>query len=81
MTFLAWIIIGLIAGWLASMVMKTDSAQGPVMDIIMGVVGAFVGGLIMNALGEPGVTGFNIYSLLVATLGAVVTIWIGRRLR
>ena len=51
------------------------------MDIIMGVVGAFVGGLIMNALGEPGVTGFNIYSLLVATLGAVVTIWIGRRLR
>ncbi len=81
MTILAWLVIGLLAGWLASMVMKTDAAQGPMMDIIMGVIGAFVGGFIMNMLGEPGVTGFNVYSLLVATLGAVVTIWIGRRLR
>ncbi len=81
MTFLAWIIIGLLAGWLASIVMKTDASQGPGMDIIMGVIGAFVGGFIMNALGKSGVTGFDMYSLLVATLGAIVTIWIGRRLR
>lgn len=81
MTFLAWIIIGLLAGWLASIVMKTDASQGPGMDIIMGVIGAFVGGFIMNALGKSGVTGFDVYSLLVATLGAIVTIWIGRRLR
>lgn len=81
MTFLAWIIIGLLAGWLASIAMKTDASQGPGMDIIMGVIGAFVGGFIMNALGQTGVTGFNVYSLLVATLGAIVTIWIGRRLR
>jgi len=81
MTFLTWIIIGLLAGWLASIIMKIDGAQGPGMDIIMGIIGAFVGGFIMNALGKSGVTGFNVYSLLVATFGAIVTIWIGRRLR
>lgn len=80
MNFLLWIILGLAAGWLASVVMKTNQAQGALMDIVLGVVGALVGGFAMSLLGQPGVTGFNIYSLFVATLGAVVLIWVGRLL-
>lgn len=80
MNFLLWIILGLAAGWLASVVMKTNQSQGALMDIILGVVGALVGGFAMSLLGQPGVTGFNIYSLFVATLGAVVLIWVGRLL-
>lgn len=72
------LIIGGIAGWIASMVMHTDAAQGTLMDIVLGIVGSFVGSFIMNALGQSGVTGFNLYSLLVSVLGAVVVIYIGR---
>src|SRR5690349_19796107 len=64
MGWLAWIVIGGIAGWLASMVMK--SRQGLLMDIVVGIVGAFIGGFVMNLLNSPGVTGFNLWSLLVA---------------
>ena len=81
MNILLWIILGFLAGWLASIVMKTDSQQGMLTDIILGVVGALVGGFIMNLFGAEGVTGLNIYSLMVATLGAVVLIWLGRVLR
>jgi uncharacterized membrane protein YeaQ/YmgE (transglycosylase-associated protein family) len=81
MNILLWLLLGLIAGWLASVVMKTDSQQGSLTDIILGVIGAFVGGFLMNFFGQTGVTGFNIYSILVATLGAVVLIWLGRMLR
>jgi uncharacterized membrane protein YeaQ/YmgE (transglycosylase-associated protein family) len=81
MDFIAWLIVGLIAGWLASIVMKTDSAQGPLTDIILGIIGAFVGGFVMNMFGSTGVTGFNLYSILVATVGAIIVIGIGRALR
>jgi uncharacterized membrane protein YeaQ/YmgE (transglycosylase-associated protein family) len=70
MGWLAWIIIGALAGWLASMVMHTN--QGILMDIIVGIVGAFVGGFLFNLLGVSGVTGFNVWSLIVAFIGAVV---------
>lgn len=80
MDLLLFIILGLVAGWLASIIMRTNTTQGFLTDIILGVVGAIVGGFIMSLLGQPGVTGFDIYSVLVATLGAVVLIWIGRRL-
>lgn len=76
MSILAWIIIGGIAGWLASLVMKTDGSQGILMNIIVGIVGAFVGGFIFSFFGAAGVTGFNLYSLIVATLGAIVLLWI-----
>ena len=79
MGILAWIIVGLVAGWLASMVMKSEG--GAVRDIVMGIVGAFVGGFVMNFFGQSGVSGVNIYSILVAALGAIIVIWIGRRLR
>ena len=79
MGIFAWIIVGLIAGWLASAVMKSEG--GAVRDIIMGILGAFVGGFVMNLFGGAGVTGVNIYSILVAALGAIVIIWLGRRLK
>jgi uncharacterized membrane protein YeaQ/YmgE (transglycosylase-associated protein family) len=81
MGLLAWLIVGLIAGWFASVIMKTNAQQGMVMDIVMGVIGAIVGGFIMGLLGNSGVDGLNLYSILVATLGAVVVIWLGRMLK
>lgn len=78
MGIILWIILGLIAGWLASVIMKTDASQGPLLDIILGVVGAVVGGFLFNMFGQVGVTGFNIYSILVATVGAVVLIGVRR---
>lgn len=80
MGIILWIVLGLIAGWLASIFMKTDSAQGPMMDIIVGIAGALIGGFVMNLLGNVGVTGFNLYSLFVATLGAIILIAIRRAL-
>ena len=74
MNLILWIIFGAIAGWIASMIMKTDASQGTMMDIVVGVVGAVVGGFLMEMLGQQGVTGFNIYSILVATGGAVLAL-------
>lgn len=81
MGILLWIIFGALAGWIASIAMKTDYKQGMLMDIIMGVLGAVVGGFLMGLVGQAGVTGFNLYSLIVAVLGAIVVISIGRMLR
>lgn len=72
MSILVWIIFGAIAGWIASLIVGTNARQGAVANIVVGILGAVVGGLIMQVLGEGGVNGFNIYSLLVAILGAVV---------
>lgn len=81
MGIILWIIFGAIAGWIASIIMKTDSSQGAMMDIVMGVVGAVVGGFLMGLVDQSGVTGFNLYSLGVAVLGACVAIFVGRRLK
>ncbi len=80
MNLLLWIILGLLAGWLASIVTKT-SRQNVLMDMILGILGALIGGFIMNILGFSGITGFNIYSIIVAIIGAVILIWLGRSLR
>ena len=74
MNIIAWIIFGAVAGWIASMIMNTDGEQGAAGNIIVGIVGAFVGGFLMQLIGSSGVTGFNIRSFLVAILGAVVFI-------
>ncbi|PIY69489.1 GlsB/YeaQ/YmgE family stress response membrane protein [Candidatus Roizmanbacteria bacterium CG_4_10_14_0_8_um_filter_39_9] len=81
MGILLWIIFGALAGWIASIIMKTDVNQGTISDIIMGIVGAIVGGFLMNFFGQSGVTGFNFYSFIVAVTGAIVVIYIGRMLR
>lgn len=76
MGIILWIILGGIAGWLASVI--TESDHGAILDIVLGIVGAFVGGMIMNFFGQAGVTGFNLYSIIVAVIGSVVLIAIGR---
>lgn len=76
MNIILWIIFGALAGWIASIIMGTDKRQGALMNIVVGIIGAFIGGFLMSLLGFPGVTGFNIYSLLVAILGAVVLVWL-----
>ncbi len=81
MGLILWIIFGAIAGWIASVVMKADVNQGMMGDIIMGIIGAVVGGFLMSFFGQPGVTGFNLYSLVVAILGASVVIYLGRIFR
>ena len=70
MGLLAWIIIGAIAGWLAGVAMK--SGGGVLTDIVVGIIGAFIGGILFSALGLAGTTGFNIWSIFVAFIGAVV---------
>ena len=81
MNIIVWIILGAIAGWIASIIMKANSSQGTVADIILGIVGAIVGGWVMSLFGQAGVTGFNLYSIMVAILGAVVVIGLGRLLQ
>jgi len=73
MSILAWLILGLIAGFIGSKIVN-KSGEGVLMDIVLGIVGAIVGGYIFNALRHVGVTGLNIYSLLVAVIGAVVVL-------
>lgn len=72
MGILLWVIFGAAAGWIASMIMNTDAEQGALLNIIVGIVGAVVGGYLFQQFGEAGVTGFNLYSLLVAVVGAIV---------
>lgn len=76
MNIIAWIILGGLAGWIASMIAGTNAQMGLLANIIVGVLGAFLGGFLMNALGGTGVDGFSVWSLLVATLGAVVLLLI-----
>lgn len=75
MSILAWIILGLVAGFIASKLVNR-SGSGLVLDLVLGIVGAVVGGFVFNQFGGAGVTGFNLYSLLVATIGAVVILMI-----
>ncbi len=75
MSIIAWLILGLIAGFLGSKIVN-KSGQGLVIDIVLGIVGAVVGGFIFSLFGAAPVTGFNFYSLIVAVIGAVVVLWI-----
>lgn len=71
-----WIILGAVAGWIASMIMKRDAQMGALENIIVGIVGALLGGFLFNLLGLPGDTGFNFWTLLVAILGSVVLLFL-----
>lgn len=76
MNYLSWIIVGGLAGMLAKYIMKEDG--GLIRNIILGIIGGMVGGFLTELIGGEGITGFNIWSILVATFGAVVIIWLGR---
>jgi uncharacterized membrane protein YeaQ/YmgE (transglycosylase-associated protein family) len=73
MSFLAWIVLGLIAGFIGSKLVN-KTGEGFFLDIVLGIVGAVVGGWLFNAFGASGVSGVNLYSLLVAVVGAVVVL-------
>jgi uncharacterized membrane protein YeaQ/YmgE (transglycosylase-associated protein family) len=75
MSFLAWIVLGLIAGWIASMIVN-KSGEGVLLDIVLGVIGAVLGGWLFNTFGHTGVTGLNLYSLLVSIVGAVIILFL-----
>jgi uncharacterized membrane protein YeaQ/YmgE (transglycosylase-associated protein family) len=73
---IVWIVIGGLAGWVASMITRTDASQGVIGNIIAGIIGAFVGGFVVELFGGSGFTGFNLWSFLVALLGAVIVLFI-----
>ncbi|MBN2472469.1 MAG: GlsB/YeaQ/YmgE family stress response membrane protein [Anaerolineae bacterium] len=82
MGIISWIVVGAIAGWLASLVMKTNAQQGLLMDIIVGIVGGLIGGFLLGLLDTGAdVSGINLTSILVAFLGAVVLLAILRVVR
>jgi uncharacterized membrane protein YeaQ/YmgE (transglycosylase-associated protein family) len=78
MNWLLWIVFGAVAGWIASLVVGKAGSQGPLMNIVVGIVGALLGGWLFNQFGAGGVTGFNLPSLLVAVVGAIVLLLLVR---
>jgi uncharacterized membrane protein YeaQ/YmgE (transglycosylase-associated protein family) len=72
MGIISWIIFGALAGWLASIITGRNKQMGCLANIVVGIVGAIIGGFVMSRIGGSGVTGFNLYSFLVAVFGAVV---------
>ncbi|MGA8690537.1 MAG: GlsB/YeaQ/YmgE family stress response membrane protein [Methyloceanibacter sp.] len=74
MSVLGWVLLGLIAGFIGSKIVNR-SGQGFLLDIVLGIVGAVLGGFLFTALGATGITGFNLYSMFVAIVGAVVVLW------
>ena len=75
---LVWVVIGAIAGWLASLAMH--SRLGLLGDIVVGIVGALIGGFVFNLIGQPGATGFNLWSIFVAFIGSVILLALVRLL-
>lgn len=76
MGWLGWIVLGGLAGWVANMIMKEDG--GLIKNILLGIIGGLVGGGLVQMIGGSGVNGFNLYSFVVALLGAILLIWIVR---
>lgn len=73
MSIIGWLVLGLIAGFIGSKIVN-NQGQGIILDIVLGIVGAFVGGFLFSFFGATGVSGFNLYSMLVAIIGAIVVL-------
>lgn len=77
MGIIAWIVVGGLAGWIASLIMKTDERMGCVLNIIVGIIGAFIGGLVVQLITGTGFDfGFNLTSLIVAVIGAIILLFL-----
>lgn len=76
MGILGWIILGGIAGWLASIILGKNASMGIIANIIVGIIGALIGGFLFSLVGGSGITGFNLWSLFVALIGAVILLGI-----
>jgi uncharacterized membrane protein YeaQ/YmgE (transglycosylase-associated protein family) len=75
MSIIGWLVLGLIAGFIASKIVN-KTGEGVILDIVLGIIGAVVGGFLFSLIGAEGVTGFNIYSMFVAIIGAIVMLLI-----
>jgi uncharacterized membrane protein YeaQ/YmgE (transglycosylase-associated protein family) len=80
MSWLAWIVVGIIGGFLGKLVIKGEGPGGLLGDLIIGIVGAILGGWVFSVFGANGVTGINVWSIIVAFVGSVVLLWIMRAL-
>jgi uncharacterized membrane protein YeaQ/YmgE (transglycosylase-associated protein family) len=78
MSILAWIVLGLIAGAIAKAIMPGDDPGGIIVTIIIGIVGAFLGGFLGNMIAGSGLSGFSLWSIVLAVVGAIVLLWIYR---
>lgn len=76
MNIILWIVFGALAGWIASLIMGADERMGAVANIVVGILGAVVGGFLFGLFGLGGVDGFNVWSVLVAVVGSVVLLWL-----
>lgn len=76
MGIISWLIIGALAGWIASLITGNSKRMGIGANLLVGVIGGFIGGIVMNLIGGYGVTGFNVWSLFVAVIGAVILLLI-----
>lgn len=74
MSIIGWLVLGLIAGFIGSKIVNKQG-EGMLLDILLGIIGAVVGGFLFSTFGAPGVTGFNLYSMFVAIVGAVLVLW------
>jgi len=81
MNLLAWIVIGGIAGWIATLITKTGREYGFLSEIIIGIIGAVIGGFLFNLVGGPGIFGLNFTSMVIAIIGAVILIWVAQAVR
>ena len=76
MSIIGWIVLGGLAGWVASMIAGTNARQGLLGNIVVGIIGAFIGGFLIGLIGGEGATGFNLWTFVVAVLGAVILLFI-----
>ena len=76
MGIIAWLVLGALSGWIASIIMNKNGSMGIMANIFTGIIGAFIGGIVFNFLGAQKVTGLNLHSVLVSVVGACILIWI-----
>lgn len=76
MGIIGWIVLGGLAGWIASMLAGSDAQQGVIGNIVVGIIGGLLGGFVLQLFGIDGITGFNLWSFVVAVVGAVLALWI-----
>ena len=81
MDWLAWIVLGGLAGWVASILTRNNARMGILANIVVGIIGAFAGSFLLNLIGVQGMTGFNVYTFLVAVGGAVVLLFLFNMVR
>ena len=80
MGIIAWLVLGALSGWIANRLMK-NSSSGLIDNIIIGIIGAFIGGFVFNFLGAQTITGFNLHSIFVSVVGACILLWIINKIR